>query len=108
MRLIAEQTILSMAQGILHGFPGAQVYLFGSYAYGRPGKHSDIDLAVIHEDWLHPHEVARQARRLAGHVEIPKDVIAIPAARFAVLSEMAGTLSYKIKHEGILLHGSVV
>ncbi|MDP1994012.1 MAG: nucleotidyltransferase domain-containing protein, partial [Ignavibacteria bacterium] len=28
-----------------------QVYLFGSYAKGTPGKYSDIDLAIVSKDF---------------------------------------------------------
>lgn len=28
-------------------FPVEQIYLFGSYAYGKPNKYSDIDFAIV-------------------------------------------------------------
>ncbi|MDR2922596.1 MAG: nucleotidyltransferase domain-containing protein [Treponema sp.] len=37
---------------ILRSVPAEKIYLFGSYAYGKPNKHSDIDIyGVIPNDF---------------------------------------------------------
>jgi predicted nucleotidyltransferase len=33
------------------------IYLFGSYAYGRPNKESDLDIAVVLDNIENSHEV---------------------------------------------------
>jgi len=39
-------------EGILKNVPAKTIYLFGSYAYGKPNKKSDIDIyAVIPDDF---------------------------------------------------------
>lgn len=42
-----KKRILYYINSIAKRFPVRQVILFGSYAQGRPGKHSDIDLAIF-------------------------------------------------------------
>ena len=37
-------------KGILENVPAKKIYLFGSYAYGRPKKNSDIDIYAVIPD----------------------------------------------------------
>ena len=37
---------------IINTIPVEQIYLFGSYAYGKPHKDSDLDLYVVLKDGL--------------------------------------------------------
>jgi predicted nucleotidyltransferase len=46
-----HQIILGFIARLEQEIPVHEVILFGSYAQGKPEKHSDIDLAVI-SDWF--------------------------------------------------------
>ena len=60
----------------LEEFSPHQVILFGSYAYGQPSEHSDVDLLVI-KSGLH----AQRARQEAHHSQ--HDSLAVMRRRFA-------------------------
>jgi predicted nucleotidyltransferase len=45
----AQETIQNILEKLLDGYSPQKVILFGSYAYGDPQPHSDIDLLVIKE-----------------------------------------------------------
>jgi len=102
---IPAEIIAAMGRQVVSGIEGASVYLVGSYAYGKPHRHSDVDLAVIYPDELASTQshVDSLARYLCGHPEIPKDVIAIRRSRFDRLGSMRGTFSYLIRHQGVRL-----
>jgi len=50
---IADQ-LLPYLQVLVDQFHPEQVILFGSYAYGHPDQHSDVDLLIIKEDASSP------------------------------------------------------
>lgn len=55
--------------------PGARVFLFGSYARGEAGPHSDVDFLVIEPQVAGRHaEMVRLRRALRG-LEAPVDVV---------------------------------
>ncbi len=45
-----EQTLTEIVGRLRDAFSPVAIYLFGSYAYGTPNRHSDIDLLVVVED----------------------------------------------------------
>jgi predicted nucleotidyltransferase len=83
-----------------------QIYLFGSYAYGTPGKDSDYDLYVVIPDGsIRPVDAAVAIRRALYPVQRhPMDVIVSPRSRF-LQRQKGPTLERKIAREGVLLYG---
>jgi predicted nucleotidyltransferase len=45
--MIESRAILDFAQKIARRFKPERIILFGSYAYGTPTEHSDVDLLVV-------------------------------------------------------------
>lgn len=47
------------------------MYLFGSYAYGKPGKYSDVDIAIVSPDFENIPEVAvlKILFKMARHID---------------------------------------
>jgi len=65
--------IIEMVVGALHP---EQVYLFGSHAYGRPHRHSDLDLlVVVADDAGDPDTLALAGRRALLSCPIPVDIL---------------------------------
>lgn len=54
-----------------------KIILFGSYAYGIPGKDSDLDMLVVVKNSSQPrYKRAREIRKhLWGITDIPKDIL---------------------------------
>jgi predicted nucleotidyltransferase len=77
------------------------VFLFGSYAWGRPNECSDVDLAVIIAEDLAVQHPARLAAKLSQHGLIPIDVISLKESTLA--KACLGSLSYEIGTKGIEL-----
>ncbi len=78
----------------------AALYLFGSRASGRPGPHSDVDLAVILADALD--EKARWAKRLELLGEATH-CLGTDAVDVVVLEQVPIALAHRILARGRLL-----
>ena len=81
------------------------IYLFGSYAWGKPDEQSDLDLLVIvkNSDEKSYKRALRGIHSLSG-MKIAKDIIVYTEAEFEELSSDVSTLCYKIAQEGIKLY----
>ena len=55
--IYTEKDIECLASSVVKIVNPSKVILFGSYAYGKPEEHSDIDLIVVT-----PHELPREKR----------------------------------------------
>ncbi|MEE9295434.1 MAG: nucleotidyltransferase domain-containing protein [Phycisphaerae bacterium] len=81
------------------------VYLYGSYAYGTPDRHSDIDLLVVVEDSpLDPYERDATAYRALGGLGIPKDVQVYTRAEFEERAALPVSFERTVKTKGKLLY----
>ena len=47
--MISEEQIQAVVRRIVEGYAPDKIILFGSYAYGVPHEHSDLDLLIIKE-----------------------------------------------------------
>jgi len=59
-----REAILRMVERIRVGYDPERIILFGSYAYGEPTEHSDIDLLVIKDDRRPPIDRRLAVKRL--------------------------------------------
>ena len=48
--MITEAQIQDVVRRIVAGYAPDQIILFGSYAYGTPTEHSDLDLLIIKQN----------------------------------------------------------
>ncbi|MBF0591712.1 MAG: nucleotidyltransferase domain-containing protein [Nitrospirae bacterium] len=82
-----------------------EIYLFGSYAWGKPTYESDIDLLVIIEmSDDKPYRRAIKGLKVLRDLKVPEDILVYTEDEFSQLSDDMSTLCYKIKHEGIKLY----
>ena len=47
--MITEEQIQAVVRRIVEGYAPDKIILFGSYAYGVPHEHSDLDLLITRE-----------------------------------------------------------
>jgi len=90
---------------ILSSFPEIErIYLFGSYAYGEPVEHSDIDLAVILSDSANANKSAYKIEKALVSRKIPLDLFIDKASRFRNYSNNISTLQNDIVTKGVLMY----
>jgi predicted nucleotidyltransferase len=81
------------------------IYLFGSYAWGRPDETSDIDILVI----IDKSEEKFWKRTIAGiralqGMKIAKDILVYTQAEFEEMAQNHSSLFFRIKSAGRILY----
>ena len=91
---------------IINAVPVEQIYLFGSYAYGKPHKYSDLDLYVVLKDGLPMRDLdaGLQIRfAIVREASMPVDIIAKNKSDFlGRLDDI--TLERKVTRDGIRIY----
>ena len=92
---------------IINAIPVEQIYLFGSYAYGKPHKYSDLDLYIVLKDDvpLRDLDAGLQIRMaIARKKSMPVDIIAKKKKDFTDrLNDI--TLERIVNRDGIKIYG---
>ena len=92
---------------IINAIPVEQIFLFGSYAYGKPHKYSDLDLYVVLKDevTMRDLDAGLQIRMaIARKKSMPVDIIAKKKKDFlGRLDDI--TLERIVKRDGIQIYG---
>ena len=58
--MVAMDQVEALGREIARAFDPEKIILFGSYAYGTPGAHSDVDVLVIMPFEGHPFDKATE------------------------------------------------
>ena len=84
-----------------------EIILFGSYAYGTPDKDSDIDLCILFKlNGKRKLDLIRKARKaIIPLTSKPVDILVYDQNDFYDRANLASTLEYKIKNEGVKVYG---
>jgi len=102
-----RQNLDEISQVIVKTVPVESIYLFGSYAYGNPGKDSDIDLYIVFKDEMQMREldaITAILIAISPFHKMPMDILGLKQNRFNVRKQYA-TLERKIAREGVRLYG---
>jgi len=107
VRAIADR-LIPYLQVLVEQFHPEQVILFGSYAYGRPKRDSDVDLLIIKADGQSPVEDAiairrawRPVRRVFG--SLPFDLLVVSVEEHQRRLQHAAGFYDEIVQHGIRL-----
>ena len=105
--MITKTQIERLANTIAKKFGTRKIFLFGSYAYGKPQSESDLDLCIITDlGDKRKIELIRDIRReIILNFQIPLDILLYDNKEFNERSLLKNTLEYKILNKGILLNG---
>jgi predicted nucleotidyltransferase len=92
---------------IINAMPVEQIYLFGSYAYGKPHRDSDLDLYVVLKDDVQMRDLdaGLQIRMaIARKKSMPVDIIAKKKRDFVNRLDDI-TLERIVNRDGIRIYG---
>lgn len=106
--MITKKSIETVVNRLVKTYDPLKIYLFGSYAWGKPTEDSDLDfLVIVDQSDESPYE-----RAVTGHLAligmpISKDIKVYTKEEFSRRSKDKTSLSYKIKHEGKALYAKL-
>ncbi len=82
-----------------------EIYVFGSYAWGKPDEESDLDLLVVVDDYTKSrHDMLVDGHRALMNLDIGKDILIFTKDEFDQYSQDVTKFCYKIKNKGLLIY----
>lgn len=101
--MIGQETIEAIKNKLVNLYNPIEIYLFGSYVWGKPDQESDLDLLVI-VDACDPkaryEEMAKGHRALLDFRNVGKDIIILTKKEFEEVANDKTRMFYRIKNEG--------
>lgn len=99
-----EEIIRTIVDRITEAIHPQKIILFGSWARGERGPHSDIDILVIHESPQPRPQRYAQVRRLFWGLGLPMDILVYTPEEFAHYQSVPGSFTHTIAQEGKVLY----
>ncbi len=103
MKQVRLTDIWRIGKDIGATFKPKRVYLFGSYAYGKPTQDSDVDLLVLMDTGLSNVEQAVQIRK-AIKFPFATDLIVRTPKQLAIRLDMGDDFMHEIVSKGQVLY----
>jgi uncharacterized protein len=108
MEKISKSKIQEAVNRLVNTYQPLSIYLFGSYAWGKPHAESDLDFLIVLNDDIHLnlalHIKGKQALKT---MDISTDLVLNHQLFFTERAEHPSTLQHKIKKEGKLVYGNL-
>ena len=104
--MITENQIKEITRRIVESYMPDKIILFGSYAYGKPTKDSDIDLLIIKDDTTPKIERKRKLRESLSDLIIPVDIFIKSNDEYNELKDIIGTIIYPAAKYGRVIYES--
>lgn len=101
---LEPELLNQITQRIVSAYPVNRIILFGSYAYGKPGKDSDLDLFIIMKTKKRPSERRIMISRLFRDRQIPMDFIVKTPAEINRRLTLGDYFIKKILDKGYILY----
>ena len=99
-----QRKIEEMVRRIVERFHPEQVILFGSYARGKAGPDSDVDLLVVMPVSGSKRKIAVEIDLALAGMGLPKDIIVVTPEEVARLRDIIGTIIYPAVREGKVMY----
>ena len=103
--MTAYEVVETAKNRLIKAYGPKELYLFGSYAWGKPDEQSDLDmLVVVDKSDEKPYKRSIKGIEALMGLKIAKDILVYTKEEFDGLASYVSTLCYKIKKEGIKLY----
>jgi len=98
------ELLQTIVQRIAEAIQPQTIILFGSWARGEHGPHSDVDILVIQESAQPRPQRYAQVRRLFWGLGLPMDILVYTPEEFARYQSVPGSFTHTIAQEGKVLY----
>jgi predicted nucleotidyltransferase len=107
MAVQASEQIELLKDTLTGKFGAKKIIIFGSHAYGKADKESDIDLCIITDlKYKRKIELIREIRReLLDLISSSLDILVYNEKEFNERASLKNTLEYKIMTDGMRVYG---
>jgi len=103
--MISDNVIKEITQKLVLAYKPITIYLFGSYAWGKPDTGSDIDLlVVVDKSDQKPQNRSELGAEALWDLKVPKDLVIYTKEEFSQRVNDESTLCHKVKRDGKVLY----
>jgi predicted nucleotidyltransferase len=102
--MYGEEALEVIVTRIAEAIRPQKIILFGSWARGERGPHSDIDLLIIQESTLPRPQRYAQVRRLFWGMRLPMDILVYTPEEFARYQAVPGSFTHTVARQGRVLY----
>lgn len=108
MKKISKSTIQEAVKRLVDTYQPLTIYLFGSYAWGKPHEESDLDFLIVLNDDIHFNLALQiKGKQALKNLDVSTDIVLNHKLFFTERAEHPSTLQHKIKKEGKLVYGNL-
>jgi len=103
--MISQETIQEAIRRLVTAYDPLKIYLFGSYAWGKPDDESDLDLLLV----VDTAEAKRYKRGFKASdalwgLKIPKEILIFTKDEFEQFLQDQNSLCYQVDNKGKILY----
>lgn len=103
--MLTQELLQDVIQRLVKTFDPVEIYLFGSYAWGKPHEDSNINLLVLlDKSVFNPWEEQKAAHHALFNLDIPKDIRVRSKVDFDRQAQDVESFSHRIKEKGVRLY----
>ncbi len=105
MNLLKKKTIDEVTLRLINEFHPEKIFLFGSNAWGKPDKNSDLDfMVIIPESNTTPVKRSSRAYKCMRGIRFPIDILVKTTKEFNEYAEVFASLESQILEKGKILY----
>ncbi len=101
---ITQDKIKEISDKIVNNYKPEKIILFGSYAWGKPGPDSDLDLFVVKETDKNIFERNREVQRILFGSDMTIDVLVYTPEQFIRREQIGDPFINKIINKGRIIY----
>jgi uncharacterized protein len=103
--MITQDIIEEVKRRLVEVYNPSKIYLFGSYAWGKPHEDSDLDiLIVVDESQERPIKRSFNGYKALWGLGIAKDIMVYTNEEFEASAQKKASLPYKVKNQGKVIY----
>jgi predicted nucleotidyltransferase len=89
---------------IVGEYQPSKIILFGSFAYGKPDRDSDVDLLVVSKKHLTYEDTYKIRRTCLKDLSIPVQLVCVTEKEFTETKDVIGGITYPANKYGKMLY----
>lgn len=103
--MISHDQLEQVKERLIKIYDPVAIYIFGSYAWGKPNEESDLDLLIVVDDYKRDryNDLVEGHRSLIG-MNIAKDILLYNKQEFEACALDATSICFMIRKKGKMLY----
>lgn len=99
--MVSTEMIEEVKKRLIKTYTPLAIYIFGSYVWGKPDEHSDLDLLVVIDKYnVDSYHTLVEGHKALADLPLAKDLLVFSKEEFDIYSKDSTRLCYQVKRKG--------